>query len=164
MYPDATVDAVQTNQPVPRARGATMNWRSWASEVFSCSFIFFLLVGWDYLTGKTTHLGAHVYIWLPIVVVASSMGGVGFKELDRIGYRKAKHQLLAIFIALLVAPLILLFICRNFLHWGIALLNHTYLYFVIPFLVLWAAIFPLSLYLNRKNNKSLSQTTMPNAS
>jgi hypothetical protein len=91
------------------------------------------------------------------------MGGVGFKELDRIGYRKAKHQLLAFFIALLVAPLILLFICRNFLHWGIAKLDHTYLHFVIPFLVLWAAIFPLSLYLNRKRNKSLSRLNVPNA-
>jgi hypothetical protein len=123
-----------------------------------------MLVGWDYLTGKAPHFGAQEYIWLPIIVVAVSMGGVGFKELDGIGYRKVKRNLRVFFFALLVVPLILLFICRNFLHWGIARLDHTYLYFVVPFFALWAAILPLSLYLNRKKNRSLSQMTMPNAS
>jgi hypothetical protein len=164
MYPDATTSAVQIGQPNPRQQGAFMNWRSWASEVFSCSILFLVLVGWDYLNGKAPHPSAQDYIWIVILIAAVSIGGVGFKELDRIGYRKVKHKLLAFFIALLVLPIITFFIIRNLLHLQIAGLDLAYRYFVIPFFILWAAVFPLSLYLNRRKNKSTSQSTVANAS
>jgi hypothetical protein len=123
-----------------------------------------ILFGWDYLNGKVPHFDAQNYIGLLIIFVASSMGTVGFKELDRGGYRKVKRNLGVFFIALLVLPLILILISRDLLHWQIVGLDITYQYFVIPFFVLWAAIFPLALYLNRKQAKTTPQPTVPNAS
>jgi hypothetical protein len=163
MYPDATTSAVQFGQPSPRAQGAFMNWRSWSSEAASCLSMFLLLWGWDYLNGKTPHFGPQDYIGLLIAGAALSMGGVGLKELDRNGYRRVKHKLLGFFIVLLVLQFSLVIFSRNLLHRQVAGLDFNHLYFFAPFFVLWAAIFPLSLYLDRKKNKSLSQTAVPNA-
>ena len=139
-----------------------MNWKSWLSAVFCCSSFFLVLFGWDYLNGKVPHFSAQDYVELLVFLITSSMGTVGFKELDRGGFQKVKHNLGVFFIALLVIPVIFLF-ARHRLHWQIAGVDSSYFYFLDAFFVLLAAVLPLALYLNRKQSKSVSQPTIANA-
>jgi hypothetical protein len=94
------------------------------------------------------------------------MGIVGFKELDRGGFRKVRLNLGVFFIALISIPLIIVPLMSLFtryrLHWQIAGLDPLYICFFIIFPALWVTIFPLALYLNQKQNKSTPQQESAN--
>jgi drug/metabolite transporter (DMT)-like permease len=140
-----------------------MNWKGWLSAIFSSSSFFLVLFGWDYLNGKVPHFSDRDYLALLVLLLTSSMGTVGFGELDRGGFQKVKRNLGYFFIALLVIPVMFLF-ARNRLHWQIAVSGSSCLYFLNVCFILLAAVLPLALYLNRKQNKSTRQPTTDNAS
>jgi drug/metabolite transporter (DMT)-like permease len=139
-----------------------MNWKTWFSAVFDCSILLLVLLGWDYLNGKVPHFSGQDYIKLAILGVALSVGSVGLKELVRGGHRKVRRKLLVFIVTLLVIPFTLLII-RNRLHWKMIEWNFSDVYLFLPFYALFAAIFPLSLYLNRNLQTTPAQPTVPNA-
>ena len=162
MHPDVTTSAAQTGHLPLRPPGALMTWKTWLSAFFSCLSTFLIIIGWDYLNGEVPHFGAQRYLEFAILGVALSAGSVGFKELDRGGHRKARRNLLVLLIILLVGPLTFFF-TRSRLHWEVIGWNIPDEYYFVPYFALFAAIFPLSLFLNRVKNRSTSQATIANA-
>jgi hypothetical protein len=91
------------------------------------------------------------------------MGAVGLKEMNRRGHRKARRNSLICLVILYLATVAPTF-ARNRLHMNIIGSNIPIEYCFILWCGLFAAMFPLALYLNRKQLKSTLQPTPHNAS
>jgi hypothetical protein len=145
-----------------------MNWKNWLSAVFDCLSVFFVLFLWDLLSGELPHFGTKDYIMFLILLFAGPIGIVGFKELDRGGFWKVRHNLGVFFLALISIPMIIVplmsLFARNSLHGQITGLNPLNIYFLIASSVFWVAVFPLALHLNRKHDKSTPQPVSTNES
>jgi cell division protein FtsW (lipid II flippase) len=103
--------------------------------------------------GKAEQYGTHRFILDVILIIALSIGWVGFVELKRGGHRKILLVLKVSLIILLFITFFLIF-AHNRLHWKMTWLNFEDVYLFIPFYALLVAIFPLALYLNRNQKKS----------
>jgi hypothetical protein len=100
---------------------------------------------------------------IAVLNIALILGSVGMVNLDRGGHRKVKRWLnlclTVLFLIICIPGFTPNRLVRNVSGWNIP-----GAYSFIPLFVLLVAIFPLSLYLNRKQKKSTSQTTSADVS
>jgi hypothetical protein len=88
------------------------------------------------------------------------MGIIGFNELDRGGHRRFRRILRISLITWLAILGILVVLIT---HYKATAYDFAVDYSICLFWLLFAALFPLALYLNRNRKDTTSQATMPNA-
>ncbi len=125
----------------------------WA--VFGSSVVVFTNFMMDFLMGKAQPFGTHPFIFNLILVIGMSMAILGSEELKLGGHKKARRILLIGLTFLLIFPLILVY-ARIHMHWKMMGWNFSDIYLFIPFFVMIASTFPLALYLNRRQKRSIS--------
>ena len=93
--------------------------------------------------------------------ISLAFGFIGFDALDKGGYRKLRFLLRNILIIWLAVGSIL---AGLVIHYKITLLNRPLGISLYLYWILFASSFPLALYLNRKPNKTPSQSMSEDAS
>jgi hypothetical protein len=119
--------------------------------------IFVILIFFDWLKLKF-HFNSHTFIEDALWATAGAFGWVGFEELDRGGHTSARKLFRKCLLVWLVISFILILPSVYFK------IDYVFRYSLYLFGVLFAAPFPVALYLNRNQNKSRSQPTTDNAS
>jgi cation transport ATPase len=156
MNPNEITVSAQTGQAAPRTQGASMIWKQLLKP-----FLFFLvlsvvLFALDCWAGKNQELGSHEFMLWAVTVIVLSMGWVGHDELKRAGYRKILGVVNSLMFVLGNSAVILSLIHKH-PRWKMTWWGFEDAYLFILLFVLIAALFPLSLYLNRKEAKSTLQ-------
>ena len=139
-----------------------MDWRKFLEPLLFCSAFAFVMFMSDVWDGKTHQFGTHYFIVISILVISSSMGLVGLEELKQGGHKKARRELLVCLTVLLIIPLIVLSILKH-THGKMSVESSSDIYWFLPLYVLFIAVLPIALYLNRNQTRKTLQPTTDNA-
>jgi len=140
-----------------------MNWKPFMKLGLFCLAFYFILFILDIWDGNAQRFGAHHRISDLILVITMALVMVGLQELDRGEHLEVRRKLVICSIVLLIVTFIAFF-TYNHLHRNMNGLDFRGEYLFIPLGIFYWAIFPLSLYLNRKRKKSTTQPADANVS
>jgi polyferredoxin len=122
-----------------------------------------------FLLSEYRHSGSQGLIRNAVTAVALVLGSIGFDRLKRGGHQRARRILRnSIIVTLLASATSLILLIALILFDGPSLYKMIVLGWVSEYSLyllwlIWAASYPLALYLNRKQNKPTPQPTIANA-
>jgi hypothetical protein len=117
------------------------------------SFYFGMFLLWDLLNEKTPKLNTQFVIFVSISFIAFTFGSVGFEELTR-GRNMAFRFAPVAFLALLFFIPLCLIMDGTPLHWRLTAVDSSHWLLFMPFLLAFASMYPIALYLNQKKIES----------
>jgi hypothetical protein len=135
-----------------------MNWKRLLTHLFVLTVALFAFLSLTHQERVGVIYGSFDRIQDAAGAFAIALGIVGGDELKRSGHRKVTPVLLGCGFAWFLVCSFLIYISKRPLRWSIVEA------LFIGMMLLIASQLPLALYLNRRQNKSTSQTTTDNAS
>jgi hypothetical protein len=154
MNPDENAISIQTGTLSQLPKGDLLSWKRWKSTLFQNFIVICMLAVLIYLTNGLhfKYIGA---IFVVIYFLSSSMNSIGIEELKDRGYRKLIRFY---FVGILFGLIGIILLCITKII-QVSIVN----ILVGIFLVFCFTPFPLALYLNSKQKKSSTESTIADA-